>query len=307
MTNKIEQVIQHVGNELIALDKEQQQYEKNQLYFKIGMAGLIVSFMGLIILLTAMGINRGIAGMVAGTYLLAALKGIQSWYNNYSGSVRLFYKTKLIAPVMQLFHPNYTYQYQLDSFAKYPALSTNPPKEGDFKWQDSITGQYEGVDFNMIALHDKKSNFKGILYTIPLDLKTPFSLCFTPRMLPTEMIRLHITPPSKVEPLVFEHLGNLTVLTDNVDMAAMFMTENLAIQLHHIRTKFGKKSLPDFSIIDNKFYVLIPNYTEYLEISAMSSVEHKKTTTRLVNQIDNLVFPIHQLIPVLASYTQKAS
>ena len=34
MTNKIEQVIQHVGNELIALDKEQQQYEKNQFYFK---------------------------------------------------------------------------------------------------------------------------------------------------------------------------------------------------------------------------------------------------------------------------------
>jgi uncharacterized protein YbaR (Trm112 family) len=90
-------------------------------------------------------------------------------------------------------------------------------------------------------------------------------------------------------------------------MASVFITEKLAIQLHHIRTKFGKKSLPDFSIIDNKFYVLIPNYTEYLEISAMSSVEHKKTTTRLVNQIDNLVFPIHQLIPVLASYTQKAS
>lgn len=306
MNKKIEAVIQHIGNELITLDKVQQKYERNQFYFKIAMVVFIFSIITIAILLTYLDLNIILASTIITIYVSIALKGIQAWYNGYSGTVRLYYKTKLIEPVMQMFHPEYQYQYQLDSFANYPNLATNPPKEGDFFWQDAISGNYAGVDFNIIALQDKVSNFKGVLYTIPLNLPQPFSISFTPRMLPTEMIRLHIAPPSNMEPLVFEQLGNLTILTDHVQLASEFVTEKLAIQLHHIRHKFNKKSLPDFSILDNKFYLLIPNYTEYLEISAMSAVEHKKTTTRLVQQIENLVYPIHQLIPVLSDYTTKS-
>ncbi len=299
---KIDTAIEQFGNQLVQLDLEQQAYLKRQKIAKIGMIAIALIYVGIIFSLKFSGFSTTVAAAISTVTLAIMLKLAQNWYLSQADIFSDFYKKHFIKEIITLFYPHYSFQYLPDSFPSHPELSTNSDKKQQIVQQDFIKGVSGNLAFNINHVVDEISNFKGILYTIPLHKELPLTISFTPKVLPSEMVRMHLAVPDETLspmdcPIIKGHF--IRLLTNNPELLPQLITPDFVLQLRYIQQVFNRQSLPDFSLIDNTFYILIPNYKQYLEISPMTPIEHHSVITRLIKQVDNIMAPIEKLLPIL--------